>query len=86
LEDAEHVMVMGIAGSLDDALREATTGMARWLTHTYGLDSSEIAMVMGTSLRYDIAEIVDPHINVVARISKDVLAGIAVRDKNGGEQ
>lgn len=80
LEDSKNVMVVGIAGSLDDALREATTGMARWLTHTYDLDSSEVAMVMGSSLRYDIAEIVDPHINVVARLSKKVLAGITAKD------
>ncbi len=78
LENDEYIMVMGIAGSLDDALREATTGMSLWLTHTYDLDSSEIAMVLGASLKYDIAEIVDPHINVVARLSKDVLSGIPV--------
>ena len=72
----QAIMVMGIAGSLDEPLREATTGMSLWLTHTYDLDSSEIAMVLGASLKYDIAEIVNPHINVVARLSKDVLSGI----------
>ncbi|MEQ9110799.1 MAG: acetamidase/formamidase family protein [Rhodospirillaceae bacterium] len=76
LENAEYIMVMGIAGSLDEALREETTGMSLWLTHTYDLDSSEIAMVLGASLKYEIAEIVNPHINVVARLSKDVLGGI----------
>jgi len=30
--------------------------------------------VLGTSIRYDIAEIVDPQINIVAKISKAALA------------
>jgi hypothetical protein len=31
-------------------------------------------MVLGTSMRYDIAEIVDPQVNLVAKVSKKVLA------------
>ncbi len=77
-EDDRHVMVMGIAGSLTESLQKATTGLSRWLEQRYQLNSAEIAMVLGTSIDYDIAEIVDPHINVVARIPKDILTKIAL--------
>ena len=78
-EDDRCVMVMGIAGSLTESLQRATTGLARWLEKRYQLNSAEIAMVLGTSIEYDIAEIVDPHIHAVARISKDVLAQLGPR-------
>ena len=75
-ENAESIMVMGIENSFEDALRSATTGMSQWLESTYGLNAAEIAMVLGSSMRYDIAEIVDPQIHVVARLSKSVLKPI----------
>ena len=33
-------------------------------------------MVLGASIEYDIAEVVDPHVNVVAKIRKSVLRQI----------
>ena len=76
LEDAEDVMVCGIANDLEAAMRMATTGMARWLKDRYGLNDSEVAALMSSSVRYDIAEVVDGRQNVVARISKKTLAGV----------
>jgi acetamidase/formamidase len=76
IEDAEFVMISGIGGSLSDALQLATSGMVRWLKDTYALSPGEIAMVLGSSMRYDIAEIVDPQIHVVAKLRKDSLSGI----------
>jgi amidase len=73
-ENDEYIMAMGIAGSLPDALRQATTELARWLERDYHLTANESAMVLGTSIRYDIAEIVDPQVNIVAKLSKSVLA------------
>ena len=35
-----------------------------------------IAMVLGSSMRYDIAEVVDPQVHVVAKLSKSILAPI----------
>jgi acetamidase/formamidase len=76
VENREYVMVSGIGGSLNDALQSATTGMARWLEDEYKLNPGEIAMVLGSSMRYDIAEVVDPQVHVVAKLSKSVLAQI----------
>jgi acetamidase/formamidase len=75
-EDSESRMAMGIGGSLDEALRQATTNMAEWLTADFGLNRSEVASVMGTALHYDIAEVVDPAQHVVARIDKRILEQI----------
>jgi amidase len=76
VEDDEYLMAMGIAGSLTEAFQIATTQMARWLEDAYKLNASEVASVLGTAMRYDIAEVVDPHVNVVARVSKKALARI----------
>jgi len=73
-ENDEYIMAMGIAGSLPDALRDATTSLARWLERDYHLTPNETAMVLGSSMRYEVAEIVDPQVNVVAKVSKSVLA------------
>jgi acetamidase/formamidase len=75
-EDEEFLMAMGIAGSLTEALQIATTGMARWLEDEYKLNAADVASVLGTAMRYDIAEVVDPYVNVVAKIPKKSLAPI----------
>ena len=64
------------AGSLTEAFQIATTEMARWLEDVYKLNSGELASVLGTAMRYDIAEVVDPYVNVVAKVSKKSLAPI----------
>jgi acetamidase/formamidase len=73
-EDEEYLMAMGIGRSLDEGLQNSTTEMSKWLSHEYGLNSAEIAVVLGTAMRYDIAEVVDPYVNVVAKVSKKALA------------
>jgi acetamidase/formamidase len=76
IETEDEVGVMGVGGSLDESLRVATTGLALWLTERYHLSQSEIAAVLGTAMRYEIAEVVDPQINIVAKIKKEMLAKI----------
>jgi amidase len=76
-ENDEYLMAMGIANSLPDAVRQATTQLARWLERDYHLTANESAIVLGSAIRYDIAELVDPQVNIVAKISKAALAGIA---------
>ncbi len=73
-ENDEYIMAMGIGNSLPDALKQATTSLARWLERDYKLTANETAVVLGTSVRYDIAEVVDPQVNIVAKISKSALA------------
>jgi acetamidase/formamidase len=76
-ENDEYLMAMGIANSLPDAMRQATTQLARWLERDYHLTPNESAIVLGSAIRYDIAELVDPQVNIVAKISKAALSGLA---------
>jgi acetamidase/formamidase len=76
-ENADFRMAMGIGGSLNDALQEATTNMAQWLQQEYHLDRYETGSVLGTAMVYDIAEVVDGDYHVVARLSKQALAGLS---------
>jgi len=76
VEDSDTVMVMGIGNSTDEAMRRATTGMSRWLADNYHLTPQDIAAVLGTAMQYQIAEVVDSEIDVVAKLRKDALAKI----------
>ena len=57
LENNEFLMAVGIGGSLDQALQVATTEMARWLESDYKLNSHESAMVLGSAMKYDVADL-----------------------------
>jgi acetamidase/formamidase len=73
-ENADYRMASGIANSLPDALQQATTNLSQWLSADYKLTPNEIALVLGTAIHYDVAEVVDPLVHVVARIEKKALA------------
>jgi amidase len=75
-ENADYLMSMGIAGSLGEALQIATSQLANWLKRDYKLNDNEAAMVLGTAMRYDIAEVVDPQYHVVAKVPKEALISL----------
>jgi acetamidase/formamidase len=75
-ENDEYLMSLGIGNSLEDALRSATTQLVNWLQKDYKLEPNEAAIVLGTAMRYDIAEVVDPLVHIVAKVRKDALADI----------
>jgi acetamidase/formamidase len=75
-ESDEFLMASGIGGSLQDALQQATTQLARWLERDYKLSANESNIVLGSSIRYEIAEVVDPQVHIVAKVSKAVLASL----------
>ena len=77
VESATHVMAMGLAGSLDDAFREATANMAQWLTDEYKLTPSEVAQVLGTSSEYKVSEVADRNAGMVLKINKERLKSLA---------
>jgi acetamidase/formamidase len=81
MENAEYLMASGIAGSIDDALREATTNLVRWLEALYSLNAAEVSSVLGTSIVYDIAEVVDPQPHVVAKVPKAALSALKKHDR-----
>jgi amidase len=76
-ENDDYIMAIGIANSLPDAVRQATTQLAHWLERDYHLTPNESAIVLGTAIRHDVAELVGPQVNIVAKVSKSALAGLA---------
>lgn len=75
-ENDEFIMISGIANSLPEAVQQATTGMSRYLAGRYHLNPAEVGIVLGTAMRYDIAELVDPLVHVVAKLPRKVLEGL----------
>jgi acetamidase/formamidase len=73
MENDTYLMASGIAGSLDEAFRGATTNLVRWLEKTYKLNAAEVSSVVSTSVVYEIAEVVDPQVHLVAKIPKSAL-------------
>jgi acetamidase/formamidase len=77
VESATHIMAMGLAGSLDEAFRTATAGMAQWLEQDYKLTPSEVAQVLGSAAEYKVSEAADRNAGMVLKINKDRLKGLA---------
>jgi amidase len=76
LENADYLMAMGVAGSVADSIQVATTQLAEWLKREYKLNDSEVAVLLGAVLKYDITEMVDPQFNVVAKVPKTALKAL----------
>jgi amidase len=76
VESATHIMAMGLSGSLDDAMKEATANMAQWLTADYNLTPSEVAQVLGTSAEYKVSEVADRNAGIVLKIDKERLRNL----------
>ena len=74
LENDDHIMTIGSARPLLQALQHATTELQRWLMADYGFDERGSSLLLGHALEYDVANVVDPHFTVVAKIRKDLLS------------
>ncbi|WP_213981087.1 acetamidase/formamidase family protein [Sphingomonas sp. dw_22] len=73
VENDREIMVLGQAGSLDEALKAASTGMIQWLQQDYGLTLSEAAQVLGTAMRYGVPNLAGRGVGVAARLDKKLL-------------
>jgi acetamidase/formamidase len=73
-ETADYLISFGVSGSVPESIQLATTQLAEWVKHDYKLNDSEVALLFGDVLKYDITELVDPHFDVVAKVPKSVLA------------
>jgi acetamidase/formamidase len=73
-ETSEYLISFGIAGSVPEAIQNATSQLASWLKRAYRLNDSEVALLLGAVMKYDITELVDPKYNVVAKVPKSALA------------
>jgi amidase len=73
VETPSHIAAVGLAGSIDDAAKMATSGMVQWLEQDYHLTPSESAQVLGSMAEYTISEVPDRNAGVVLRLRKDLL-------------
>jgi len=73
-ETKDYLISFGVSGSVPDSIQLATAQLADWLKHDYNLNDSEVALLLGDVMKYDITELVDPHFDVVAKVPKSVLA------------
>jgi acetamidase/formamidase len=76
MENREFLMASGIAGDLNEAFRQATTNLVRWIENDYKLNPAEASSVLSTAIVYDVAEVVDPQVHVVAKVPKTTLASL----------
>ena len=74
LENDTYIMVLGSERPLLQALQHATTEMHRWLVADHKYSERGASLLMGQALEYEIANVVDPHFTVVAKIRKSLLA------------
>jgi amidase len=73
-ETSEFLISIGIGGSLDQALQQATSGMVRWLDRDYKLNANEAAIVLGFAVKYDVVDLVGTQVSVAAKLPKAALA------------
>jgi len=71
VESPTHIMTVGLGGTLEDALRAATSSMGQWLEQDYDLTPSEIAIVLGSTVEYTISEVADRNAGVAAKLRKE---------------
>ena len=72
-ENAEFLISIGIGGSLEQALQQATSGMMRWLERDYKLTGSDAAMILGFALKYDVVDLVGTQVSIAAKVPKAAL-------------
>ena len=73
LESEDYIMVLGSERPLLQAFQQATTELLRWLMADYGFDERTASMLMGQVVEYELANVVDPHFTVVAKVRKAFL-------------
>ena len=78
-ENAEFLISIGIGGSLDQALQQATSGLVRWLARDYQLTPTESAMLLGFAVKYDVVDLVGTQVSIAAKLPKATLAKLTKR-------
>jgi acetamidase/formamidase len=70
IDGDEHVMAVGNARPLDQAVQHATTELMRMLAEDYGLSYRASSALLGQCIEYDIGNVYDPAYTAVAKIAR----------------
>ncbi len=73
IEDAEHLMVVGSARPLEDALRIAFKELVLWVAERGGLDPMDAYQLVSQVAQAPVSQAVDPLYTVVAKFPKRFL-------------
>lgn len=76
VESPTQLLVLGQAGSLDEALRAASAGLGQWLQNDYGLNLSDTAQLLGCCVQYRVANLAGRSVGLAAAIDKHLLQTI----------
>ena len=60
MQTETHIIALGNARPVDQALQHATTELIRWLCSDYGYDTRGASHLLGQALEYDIGNVFDP--------------------------
>lgn len=74
IESADAISTLGQAGSLDEAVRQATAGMVQWLAQAYGRSDRESSLVIGTIAELRIATLAGRNAGIALTLQKRALA------------
>jgi amidase len=77
VESESQIVALGYEGSLDEALRTATSNMQQWLAADYKLNPSEASQVIGTAAQIRVSEAADRNAGVAVILDKSVLRTLA---------
>lgn len=76
VENHDDIMAIGLAGSLDAAIRLATSDLARWIKDNSKLTGPGVAPARGTSTEYTVSEMPDRNVGIVVKLRQQALAMI----------
>ena len=66
-------MTVGAAPTLSDALKGATLELHHWLDDDFGLSEKTVSLLVGQAIEYEIANVGEPAVTVVAKVKKSYL-------------
>lgn len=70
VESPTQIMVLGQAGSLDEALRAATSGLVQWLQQDWGYSLADCGQILGAALQYTVPNLAGRSVSVAAKLDK----------------
>jgi len=73
-ETSDFLIAFGVTGSVPESIQIATSELANWLKKDYKLSDSEVAILLASTLKFDITELVDARYNVAAKVPKEILS------------
>lgn len=76
IETDDYWIFFAIESSLDKSLVKATEYMSIWLEEKYQLSRKSVSQIIGPAVEYRIPKVAASKVEIIAMISKKVLAGL----------